>query len=313
MQFNFKKLVTLFTLYFLFFPNQIFAQIPIVIPIPLERGNNNLQSDTVAISAYLKTGRILHGRSLVKIYHEHNLIKRKSVISIEKEKILPSETDSIIADFIVGYPDSLNWNFKLLDGKISLFAYLPFFKLEYFSFLEKDTKRYKYSIDTLRKLVRDNKTSLLYCQTVGNMQPDPKLAIDEYNNPISLYHKEIDSLYNLCKKRNGNLERNKVALIEFFKKAKIYTKADSLYELAISTNDISKKHELLNQALQFNKYKPEIYFELGNNEITSGPEQAYKDLILALKYSENDDFDNKVRNKIKLLGRKYPNYKSNDD
>ena len=100
---------------------------------------------------YLKDGKVLEGKSCLH-YDMGN-----AYIKINDQKIIPSETDSIVANFRAGIPEKKCWLFKIKEGKISAYSKKPDIETTKFDFIKKsDTEYKKFSVANIKDFVKDD-------------------------------------------------------------------------------------------------------------------------------------------------------------
>ncbi len=172
------------------------------------------------MKVYLKDGR-----SLVGTYHRY----RSALSGSEKEilwfnrggrKIISSETDSIVIDFLVGIPstDSIGWIFKIIDGPISAFATSPDRSSHTLNHIQKEDGPIEpFTREKLYGYIANNSraTALfkeIFSKSDTRLQKEGAIeAIEEYNNNRFSNLKTVDSLSKLLEKEKDFEKQSQLA------------------------------------------------------------------------------------------------------
>ncbi len=118
------------------------SKLPLLFPNPAKK---------CFISVYLKNGNALQdtGSIVTGLFYGNEYIK------IGNTKILPSETDSIKINSILGLPSKGSWFWRAVEGKLNLFTYHPNKNINNYAYIQKEGNLVRYSPKTLELFVSD--------------------------------------------------------------------------------------------------------------------------------------------------------------
>jgi hypothetical protein len=166
-------------------------------------------------TAFLKNGKTLQGHGY--FITPRNLPAPKKRVSgpifvLDGVKIRNVETDSLVLNFVPGYPDSVGWRFKIVDGTIKAYTYEPNWLVdgqvhgEIINWLQKgNSPSVPFSKDALVAMISDCETAKIYYKLsfIGSYC-DSRQAILEYN---CNFNSRPDTLLALFKAyvRSGNV------------------------------------------------------------------------------------------------------------
>lgn len=184
-----KTVLLLFTL--------LYSSYSFYIPIPIPSGGI-----IPVVSVYLKSGKVIKDNFNIGEIEIRG--KGYQYLEVNRTKVFPSETDSIIVNGIVAYPMKQLWFFKMNEGEISLYTNKPF------NFINTDILGWQinngdiktFDIDSLKEYIKDDKVAS-YILTNPNERPDPIRAVFEFNTKSFITKREKDSLYKklkMCRK-----------------------------------------------------------------------------------------------------------------
>jgi hypothetical protein len=159
---------------------------------------------------YVKV-HIKNGQALTGVYHTYYSSlsgKEKKIIQINRggRKVTPSETDSVIVDFLVGLPskDNSGWLFRIIDGTICAYSTEPDRKTKKLSYIQKSQGTLEpFSRSLLAEYLSDNKMALnvfkkTFERSETRMQEEGAIeAILEYNFQKAAKRRMADSLLKL--------------------------------------------------------------------------------------------------------------------
>ncbi|MCD4820232.1 MAG: hypothetical protein K8S23_16240 [Candidatus Cloacimonetes bacterium] len=119
------------------------------------------QAQKYGCIAFMKDGTKVEGDSYLHNGSTEFSGIKMSYLKIDKQKITPTDTDSVMVNSKIGYPHSGRWIFKMNSGKINSFNTKPVVLDNKFSFLQKDNATIEnYSKDLLKRYISDNKLAL---------------------------------------------------------------------------------------------------------------------------------------------------------
>jgi hypothetical protein len=277
----------------------------VVLPIPQST------PERYSIKVYFKSGLTKCGKSPILFPDELNDEEinhlTNSMVVINNRKVRPQETDSIVADDVVGMPDSGRWLFKVSEGAITLYSLKPSTDTTYFACFTKNGQLSKFSTNNVRESVRDDNIALLTTRVVGNFKPDVLKAIEFYNNPGRMtYRTEIDSMVKLVL-RNPVNSTKKFDLVRFYRKTRTESRMDSLNGSKAKPN-WEDRLKLYSQMISSDSTDARPYAAIGDmydERNVSDSSSKYYDLFL--RYSDDSRENDRMRDKIRLFG-KSPSY-----
>lgn len=124
-----------------------------------------------------------------------------SSLLLDGQHIRPIHTDSVRVNGFVGYPDSTQWQYLVIDGSLSAFSHAPFRYLSFYSTYKVNNQEITTkNLDDLLDHVKDHPSASKLYRYYGLI---PKVII-EFNQHFFLNSQKIDSLINEHKKDNSN-------------------------------------------------------------------------------------------------------------
>jgi hypothetical protein len=277
------------------------------IPLPIERVTT--ESDSTFFRVYLKDGSTLTGKGSIsypKILGNTDECKCRAMVCLNGRKILPVETDSVVANFLTGYPIDSLWSFRVVDGRVNIFAKGPFNRpCDYIAIQKGNSEIQQLTERILRTELSDYKLALLCIQNVGEYTGDFAKAIALYNNRNAAYSNEIDSLYNYIlrhpKKQNSD---QKSLLIKYFYKAIETSISDSMVQASDMIKNPTIKRQIIEDAISKDSTNSNAFERMGNIELQHGAyEKAIDHFTKCLRYSSDEHQIKIVRKKIISLNR----------
>jgi tetratricopeptide (TPR) repeat protein len=255
---------------------------------------------------FLKGGETLTGKGIIsypKIFGNTDECKCRAMICLNGRKILPVETDSVIANFLTGYPIDTLWSFRVVDGRISIFAKGPNNRpCDYIAIQKGNAEIQQLTERVLRNELSDFKLALLCIQNVGEYIGDFARAIALYNNRNAAYSNEIDSLYRYIVKHPNQSSDQKTLLIKCFYKAIKTSISDSMVQASDMIKNPTIKIQLLEDAINQDSTNSDAYERVGNIALQDGAsEKAINYYTKCLRYSEDEKQIKIVRKKIIAL------------